>query len=173
MEELRQASLLDVARYTVLRLQQMGLSISPLKLQKLLYYIQAWHLAYFDNHSLFEEEPEAWVNGPVYREIYDLYKNLGIYDQITPQYLGLNEDTLASEVKELHNRMDLDQEQWNFLEAVYNHYGVMDHDRLVMLTHSEKPWNEARKGIPPFVYSDNKISKDSMYQYYSALLKKR
>ena len=87
MERTSQASLHNVARYTVFRLQQLGVSISPLKLQKLLYYIQAWHMVYFDKQSLFDEEPEAWVNGPVYRQIYDEFKDLGIYEQITPKYL--------------------------------------------------------------------------------------
>lgn len=168
-----QTSLHNVARYTVLRLQQMGISISPLKLQKLLYYIQAWHLVYFDKQSLFDEEPEAWVNGPVYRKIYDEFKNLGIYEQITPKYLGLDEITLTKEVERLHVEMNLIQEQWRFIEAVYAHYGVMNHDKLVMLTHSERPWNEARKEILPFEYSENKISKESMYIYYKSLLKQK
>lgn len=173
MERTNQASLHNVAKYTVLRLQQLGVSISPLKLQKLLYYIQAWHLVYFDNQTLFDEEPEAWVNGPVYREVYDEYKNLGIYEQITPKYLGLNETTLSEEVEKLHVEMNLIQEQWRFLEAVYSHYGMMNHDRLVMLTHSEQPWNDARKEIPPFEYSENKISKESMYSYYKSLLEQK
>ena len=172
MEPIGQVPLLDVAKYTVLRLQQMGVSISPLKLQKLLYYIQAWHLVYFDKQTLFGEEPEAWVNGPVYRDVYDQYRDLGIYNQITPKYFGLTEATISSEVESLHNGMHLTQRQWDFLEAVYNYYGMMDHDRLVMLTHSEKPWNEARAGLSPFEYSENKISLDSMYSYYNSLLKK-
>ena len=172
MENIKQASLLNVARYTVLRLQQMGVSISPLKLQKLLYYIQAWHLVYFSNRTLFCEEPEAWVNGPVYRQIYEEYRGVGIYEQITPTYLGLKESSLKDEVDKLHCDMDLDPKQWNFLEAIYKHYGTMGHDRLVLLTHSERPWNEARKGLSPIEYSDNKISLESMYNYYKGLLEK-
>lgn len=62
----------DVAKYIILRLLQNGNSVSPLKLQKIMYYLQAWFLVYF-NDPLFEEEPEAWVNGPVYRVIFDEY----------------------------------------------------------------------------------------------------
>lgn len=172
MEPRNDISISDVAKYTVLRLQQLGASISPLKLQKLLYYIQAWHMVYFNHNSLFSTEPEAWVNGPAYRVIYDEYKSVGIYDQITPAFFNLTFKTLGDEVKKLHDEMDLQDEQWNFLEAIYKHYGTMGHDRLVMLTHSEKPWNEARKGLSPIEYSDNKISLELMYSYYKGLLEK-
>ena len=45
----------------------------------------------------------------------------------------------------------------------------MSHDRLVFLTHSQFPWNNARKGLAPFEYTDKKISLDDMYNYYSEL----
>lgn len=173
MENIKQASLLNVARYTVLRLQQMGVSISPLKLQKILYYIQAWHLVYFEKQSLFPDEPEAWVNGPVYRDVYEEYRTLGIYQQITPAFFELTDESVSCELEKLHDEMALNNMQWAFIEAIYKHYGTMDHDRLVMLTHSEKPWNEARKGLSPLEYSDNKISLDSMYDYYYSLLNKK
>ena len=55
--------------------------------------------------------------------------------------------------------------------AIYQKYGMMDHDRLVFLTHSELPWNEARKGAAPFTYSNEVISHETMYNFYSSLLK--
>ena len=172
MEKMRKASIHDVAKYSVCRLQQLGASISPLKLQKILYYIQAWHLVYFEKQSLFDEEPEAWVNGPVYREVYEEYKSIGIYDQILPSFFSLTQETLGSEVAKMHTNMNLCQVQWDFLEATYAHYGMMDHDRLVMLTHSERPWNIARNGKAPFEYSDQKIKLEDMYCFYKGLLAK-
>lgn len=127
-------------------------------------------MVYFGKQTLFDEEPEAWVNGPVYREVYEEYKNIGIYDQIHPSFYQLTQDTLEEEVHFLHDKMALNQNQWDFLEATYAHYGMMDHDRLVMLTHSERPWNTARKGLAPFEYSDQKISLNEMYDFYKGLL---
>lgn len=173
MEQKKEIPISVVAKYTVLRLQQLGASISPLKLQKILYYIQAWHMVYFDHDSLFSAQPEAWVNGPAYREIYDEYKSIGIYDQITPSFFDLTFESVTREVETLHDEMGLRQDQWDFLEAIYKHYGMMGHDRLVMLTHSEKPWNEARRGLSPIEYSNNKISLESMYSYYKGLLEKQ
>ncbi len=56
----------DVARYVGLSSTTKGLSISPLKLQKLLYYIQAWFMVFYGrDNTLFRDVPQAWVNGPV------------------------------------------------------------------------------------------------------------
>ena len=66
----------DVARYVGLSSTTKGLSISPLKLQKLLYYIQAWFMVFYGrDNTLFRDVPQAWVNGPVYPAIYHIYKN--------------------------------------------------------------------------------------------------
>lgn len=156
----------DVAKYTILRLLQNGNSVSPLKLQKIMYYLQAWFLVYF-NDPLFEEEPEAWVNGPVYRVIFDEYKYKGIYDQFTMADLGLTEKESTKALANLHQSMILSDQQWALVEQVLTHYGSMSQDRLVFLTHSQKPWNEAREGVAPFAYSEQKISFKSIRDYYS------
>lgn len=160
-----------IAEYTILRLMQNGQSICPLKLQKLLYYIQAWHLVYF-NEKIFKESPEAWVNGPVYRSVYNQYKNIGIYDNFKMEDFSISNEDLSNKILQETRELDLDTEQYNFLEAVFLHYGTMSHDKLVYLTHSEKPWNTARKGLSPIDYSDNKISLEEMKEYYKSLSRK-
>ncbi len=57
--------ILALADYVVLYLSKNNVEITHLKLQKIIYYIQAWSLVYHDN-ELFNESPQAWVNGPVY-----------------------------------------------------------------------------------------------------------
>lgn len=158
----------DIAEYTILRLMQNGQSVCPLKLQKLLYYIQAWHLVYF-NENIFVEQPEAWVNGPVYRNVYNQYKNIGIYNNFTMKDLNVSNEDLSNKIQQKAKELNLDTEQCNFLEAIFLHYGTMSHDRLVYLTHSEKPWNTAREGLSPIDYSENKISLDEMKEYYKSL----
>lgn len=161
-----------LAKYTILRLIQNGQSICPLKLQKLLYYIQAWHMVYFNReNTLFEEVPEAWVNGPVYRTIYEEYKKIGIYDQITLENVSCTPKTLERNTKIAHDELNIEEEQYQFLESIYKHYGSMSHDRLVFLTHSQQPWNNARKGLQPFEYTSEKINLDDMFSYYSKLNK--
>jgi uncharacterized phage-associated protein len=160
----------DVSDFVLYYSLKNKIHINHLKLQKLLYYIQAWHLVYFDHDPLFEDVPEAWVNGPVYRKIYDIFKLNGRYEPFE-----LNEekiDQVGEKYKEIVEKLKFDKDHEEFFDSIFNHYGLMDHEKLVFLTHREKPWNEARKGIGQFEYSGNKISHESMFNYYSSLLKK-
>ena len=165
-------NILDMAKYIILRLLQNGNTITPLKLQKILYYLQAWFLVYFDKQRLFENQPEAWVNGPVYRDVYDEYRNKGMYSQLTLADAGVTDvDEVPSVLGGLHQSMNLSDAQWALIEQVLTHYGSMSQDRLVFLTHSQLPWNEARRGVQPFAYSEQKISFKSMYDYYSQAIR--
>lgn len=163
-----EVNILDVAKLTLLYFFENGISVCPLKLQKILYYIQSWYLVYFDKQLLFEEKPEAWVNGPVYRSIYNQFKHIGIYDQIKKDDIDLD-----ISLKEMKKKLMLDKEQESFLEAIYHNYGTMSHDKLVFLTHSEKPWSEKREGLSPFDYSSEEISIDTMYSYYKERIDKK
>lgn len=166
------ADIKDVATYTVFRLLQNGNTICHLKLQKILYYLQAWYLVYFDHNLLFEDAPEAWVNGPVYRVIYDIYKDQGMFTQFSMGTVIPHGEDEKNFIERLLSAMDLSDDDLDFTEAIYKHYGAMSHDYLVFLTHSQQPWNEARKGLQPFEYTNEKISFDVMYNYYSDALKK-
>lgn len=167
---MQKVSIQDMAKYTVLRLIQNGVTISPLKLQKVLYYMQAWHMVYFErDNTLFDDVPEAWVNGPVYREIYNTYRSIGLYDQIALKDVDSCNETLEEDTRKLHDKLRLDKEQEDFVESVLKHYGTMSHDKLVFLTHSQLPWNEARRGLKAFEYTNQKISLDTMFKFYSEL----
>ena len=65
MEGKIMATVFDVAKYV---LKQLG-SITTMKLQKLVYYCQAWSLGW-DGKPLFGENFEAWANGPVCPELF-------------------------------------------------------------------------------------------------------
>ena len=166
----RKVDILNLGAFILNYFFKNELPINPLKLQKLLYYIQAWHLVYFDNENIFEDIPEAWVNGPVYPKVYDKLKHIQLYN-----FIGLKDkskeklDTYFAKSKE---SLDITGEQWEFLESILKHYGMMTHEKLVFLTHSEKPWLEAREGVGPFEYSNNNISLRTMYEYYTSQLKK-
>lgn len=146
-----------------------SVSINHLKLQKLLYYIQSWHLVHFDGHSLFDDEPEAWINGPVYRKVYDKWKKeRGIYDEFVLKF------SLVGKLGELFNQkkeaIEVSDSQWSYLESVLNRYVPYSHEKLVLMTHKDAPWNEAREGLEPFVYADRTITHSSMQEFYTKLL---
>lgn len=104
-----------------------GSTITPLKLQKLLYYTQGWYLAINDK-ELFKEDFEAWAHGPANPAIYDKYKKYGRDSIDYPnEPLKINEKLLE------------------FLYTIWNTYGIYDGKYLENLTHSESPWIDARK----------------------------
>lgn len=130
--------------------------ITNKKLQKLLYYAQAWYLV-LENKPLFREDIEAWVHGPTVRDVYFTYKDCG-YGPITKE---VNDD-IVNELKE----------QKAVLEGVWNVYGKFDADYLEELTHNEEPWQKAREGLEGHIASSNLIDPILMKKYYSEKLKR-
>lgn len=142
------ANIFDVAKYI---LEQQG-DMSTMKLQKLCYYAQAWALVW-DDRPLFNEEFEAWANGPVCRELF--FKTKG-------QYSVSAEDETGGEGNLTDNERDT-------IDHVLEHYGKHNAQWLSQLTHMEDPWNEARDGVAPGVGCDQVITKESMAMYYGGL----
>jgi uncharacterized phage-associated protein len=128
-----------------------GSPVSNLKLQKLLYYSQAWHLALF-KQPFFNDEIEAWVHGPVVPEVFKAYRD-NKWARI-PMVEGF---VIPEGVR-------------GHLEEVWRVYGNLDAYDLERLTHSEEPWLRARGGIAPDVSSHAVIMKDWMRDYYSSRL---
>ena len=141
------ANVLDVAKYI---LEKQG-SMTTMKLQKLVYYSQAWSVVW-DEKPLFAEEIQAWASGPVVRELYNEHK--GVF-QISGLEKG-STDNLKLEEKET-------------IDAVLQAYRHKPAQWLSDLTHMENPWNEAREGIPIGQNCENEITLASMSEYYSAL----
>ena len=156
--------------FTILYCHNKGLSISPLKLQKLLYYIQSWHIVYFEKDTLFEELPQAWVNGPVYRSVYDTFKTDFFKNDNFKITLGGGE--LITEITKTLESLDINTNQKDLIYAVLNNYGTMTDEKLVFLTHKEDPWNIARQGLSPIERSSNQITVNDIYDYYSKKINK-
>ncbi len=126
--------------------------VSNLKLQKLLYYTQAWHLVLF-KRALFAEEFEAWVHGPVVPAVFRRYRASG--------WMALDAPEVQPYIPALVRK---------HLKEVWKAYGHLSASDLERLTHSESPWIKARKGLPPDESSHEIITKDSMRKYYSSRL---
>ena len=138
----------DVADYIIWSSHESGSFISNLKLQKLLYYIQAWHLAVFQR-PLFPEKFQAWLRGPAIPEIYERYQ-------------GYRWRNIDEEVKP----PDLDARTVAFLEEVLKEYGPLDARRLEQLACQEDPWLAARGGIAIDEPSTATIDEETMGVYY-------
>lgn len=137
----------DVAAYIL----QKHRPLSAMKLQKLVYYSQAWSLVW-DDRPLFREPIEAWANGPVVRELYDRHRG-------------------QFEVRDWPwgNPKKLDAEARETIDAVWEYYGHRNAQWLSDLTHRERPWCEARRGLDDGERGNREISLATMMEYYSSL----
>ena len=142
-------SVLDVAQYI---LKQKG-SMSAWKLQKLVYYSQAWSLVW-DEKPIFPQKIEAWANGPVVRELYDAHRGLFTVHSVSGGNSGR-----------------LNQTQKDTVDAVLKLYGAKPAQWLSDLTHKERPWREAREkaGLAAGERGNAEITVDAMYDYYGGL----
>jgi uncharacterized phage-associated protein len=139
----------DVARYI---LQKKG-SMSTWKLQKLVYYSQAWHYVWEDEY-LFTEPIEAWADGPVCPDLYREHKS-----KYTIGPSSFKQGSIAK----------LTQAQRDSIEAVLDFYGDKSGHWLSELTHSEAPWQEARLGLSRTERGKKRIRVEAMGRYYSKL----
>lgn len=144
-------------------LEQKG-SMSHLKLQKLLYLIEGYHLAYFQE-SLIDDDFEAWVHGPVSRKIYDSFKGKAV----------LYGDVCYDPPHGAESRVDvlgniLTYGQMEIIDEVLDLYGNDSGLVLESITHSQEPWINARKGVPQGDRCDKSISKNEMKAYFMQFL---
>lgn len=130
-----------------------GEAITHLKLQKLVYYSAAWSLA-LDNEDPFPDDLEAWQHGPVVRALYAAFAGHG-FNPIPASAISTDLDQLGDDDKEL-------------LDDVWEVYGQFSAKKLEQLTHNEKPWRDARKGLSPIARSTTAINKDTMRSFYTA-----
>ncbi len=143
-----------------------GIDVSPKKLQKLVYYVEAWHLVHFDS-ELIEENFEAWVHGPVVPNLYQDLKKFG-YNDI--QVINDEIDSAEDRIEKVASENNISEDQLQLIYSVLNKYGTLSSFELEMLTHSEAPWIEARKGFPPHEGCNVIITKSRMKNFYSAQL---
>jgi len=140
-------SALDVAAFI---LREKG-PMTTMKLQKLVYYSQAWSLVW-DEEPLFSEEIQAWANGPVVPELFHAHKGLFRVDSIPDG-----------------DPSKLDAKQIDTIRGVLGYYGDRKSQWLSDLTHMEDPWKNARKGCPEGASSCAAISLADMAEYYGSL----
>lgn len=122
--------------------------ITNLKLQKVLYFAQAYFLAK-KHKSLFKDDIEAWEYGPVIPSVYHKYKKYGSQPIIKV--------SIVDKISDTDKKM---------LDEIWEVFGGYSASRLVDMTHAHSPWKEARDR------SNNIITKKSMEEYYSDLLNK-
>ena len=139
----------DVAAAVIKRTR----SIDTFKLEKLVYYCQAWHLAW-EGVPLFKARIEAWANGPVVPKLYRQHRkvySVGKWPSGNPADLASGEVSTT--------------------DAVVNFYNKYSGWELAQLTHRERPWAEARAraGLAPGAVGKVEITHEAMKDYYQGL----
>lgn len=141
------ASVFDVAEFI---LQKAG-EMTAWKLQKLVYYAQAWSLVW-DERPLFKERIEAWANGPVCPDLYQRHKGQFVVSKI-----------------EGGDSKKLDGAAQETIDAVLKYYGDKSAQWLSDLTHAEAPWRETRGDLAPGTNSSREITLEAMAAYYESI----
>ena len=137
----------DIAAYI---LKRRG-PLSAMKLEKLVYYSQAWSLVW-DDHPLFTDKIEAWANGPVVPVLYEKHRRQFKLDEWPTG------DPAA-----------LDATAVETIDLVLDAYADQNAQTLSDLTHLEAPWRDARLGLTSGERGDREITQASMMEYYSSL----
>lgn len=143
------ASVLDVAKYI---LERSG-TMSAMKLQKLVYYTQAWSLIW-DERPMFHDRIEAWANGPVAPALYAAHRG----------------EYYVEAAKMRGDSAKLDAKAVETVDAVLEYYGKKDASWLSELTHREDPWRDARQGMEPGERGTTEITHEAMASYYESLI---
>jgi len=141
-----------VADYFIRKVnREAGDDMTHFKLQKMLYYAQAWYLAMHDE-ALFDHPFEGWVHGPVCREVYERFRHLG--------WNPISADAAVSDANAF------DEDVHEFLDEVWEVYGQYSAAKLEQMTHQEEPWIEARHGCAAGIPGHTPLSENTMRSFY-------
>ncbi|MGZ4135557.1 MAG: Panacea domain-containing protein [Tumebacillaceae bacterium] len=144
------ATIFDVANYFRARIDyEAGDNITPLKLQKLCYYAQAWHATWNQGERLFEEDFEHWDHGPANHALFNKYRDYK-WQPIDP-----------SDLSEYDPAETFTLQQLESLAEVWDAYGDYSAKRLENLTHQEDPWLNTAP--------NETITVEAMVEYYAQL----
>lgn len=151
------ATIHNIADYFISKADaEAGDNVTHLKVQKLAYYAQAWHLAIMGSR-LFDNEFEAWVHGPVAQELFKRLQGNSWNPLLADHMITVPTDELESETI-------------GFLDEIWDVYGQYTAKALEDLTHQEAPWLEAREGLSPIERSSKAISDETIKTFYRGLL---
>ncbi len=152
---------LDIARYIINYSNDKEFGISNLKLQKLLYFVQAEFLAFTDEKKpCFEEEIEAWGFGPVVPCVYQEYKQFGSANIPTiDEYYDISDDWNI--VKTRYDNSIISDKHKDIINGIIQGFAEYSAAALVNITHQQAPWLDVyEEGM------NNVITKSSIRRYF-------
>lgn len=133
--------------------------VTPLALQKMLYFVQGIYMVLY-NKELFCEECEAWAHGPVYREVYEVFKSF--------KYNPVDDSRFAMFQNRFH---ELSEKEKQVIDLVLDSFGMYSGKVLEQITYIETPWKGAREHCFPGEPSPEMIAKESIKSYFKEVAK--
>lgn len=129
--------------------------VTPLALQKMLYFIQGIHMVLFHT-ELFCEDCEAWAHGPVFKDVYEVFKDF--------KYNPIDDTRFAM----FQNRFnELSDNEKMVIDLVLETFGMYSGKILERITHEETPWKDARGNCLPEEPSNEVIAKEAIKAYFA------
>lgn len=158
-------NVLDICRHVINYSNEHDYGISNLKLQKVLYFIQAYFLINKKNHNpCFDEKIEAWDFGPVVPEAYHEYKQYGNGDIPTiKSYFYIDKDDIWNSKRVEYNDDIINPNDKQLIDKVIDKFSDYSATDLVSLTHRQSPWIDA---YAP--HKNNEITIESIRRYFNA-----
>lgn len=156
-------NILNVCRHIINYSNKQDYGISNLKLQKVLYFIQAYFLIEKENHTpCFDEKIEAWDFGPVVPKAYYEYKQCGSGDIPTVKsFIVLDEDNIWNSKRVKFEDTAISDTDKSLIDKVVDKFADYSATDLVSLTHRQSPWIDA---YAP--YQDNEITVEAIRGYF-------
>ena len=143
----------NVALYIINKVKE----IDALSLQKILYYCELFSNKFL-NKNILKINPEAWIYGPVYKDIYDSFSYYK-YNKIDYNELLTNDS------------FDLDEKEKEYLDTIIKDFGYYSGSILREMTHLTDPWLNARVGLEPNEYSNRIIDEKDIEKYAKKIIK--
>ncbi len=155
---------LDVSRYVINYSNEKDYGISNLKLQKVLYFIQAYFLINEEHETpCFCERIEAWDFGPVAPEAYREYKQYGSTNIPTMKsFIDLDEADIWNSERKLYQTDIISEMDGKLINEVVDKFSDFSATDLVTLTHNQAPWKEAY--VP---HMNNEITVEAIKRYFN------
>jgi len=143
---------IEIADWFVAKAASSGDLITHLKVQKLLYYAEAWCQVILEK-DLFEEQIQAWAHGPVVPEVWQKFRSNGWNPLPVPPKDAL--DVVQEPVRQV-------------LLEVFETYGDLPAKTLEDMTHGDEPWIEARGSLEPEARCDVVMPKAQLRAFFEA-----
>lgn len=144
----RPYSAILIARYIISREAECNRSVSNLRLQKLLYFVQAYFFLSLDE-PCFDNRIEAWDFGPVVPAVYHKYKRFG---------------SMIIQENEEYPVGNIDEEDCQRIDEMLDACADKTTRELVNITHHQTPWKRAYKNL-----FSNEITQESIRNMFAEM----